>query len=300
MENISLRQLEAFVVVAEELHFAKAAEKLYVSAPWLSHTIKDLERSLGVDLLVRNTRNVSLTSAGTIFAGIAGQILEDLKVAIRTTRSLGTTSTETLKLGYTIGAGLEVVPKLLRTFNERQPDIGVTTQEFDFTDPSAGLRDSLVNVAVLRPPHGLAGLVSVGLASEKIVVCVPDHHVFAKQKSVTVAEVLLEPIIAAPISPGPWRDYWILSEYRSSPAPVVAEASTLDSEMHLVARGVGVSVTSEAVGLWYKRPGITFIPISEIAPCVVSLAWWPQDTSIVAKLVEVANEFRVTNSPATN
>ena len=78
----------------------------------------------------------------------------------------------------------------------------------------------------------------------------------------------------------------------SGPAPVVAEASTLDAEMHLVSRGVGLSVTSEAVGIWYKRPGVTFVPITDLPPCSVSLAWWPQDTALVAGLAAVANEVR--------
>jgi len=81
-------------------------------------------------------------------------------------------------------------------------------------------------------------------------------------------------------------------DYRSGPAPVVAEASTLDAEMHLVSRGVGLSVTSEAVGLWYKRPGVTFVPILDLIPCSVSLTWWPQDTGLVAELAAVANEVR--------
>ncbi len=98
--------------------------------------------------------------------------------------------------------------------------------------------------------------------------------------------------IAAPVSPGPWRDYWILTDYRSGPPPVVAEASTLDGEMHLVARGAGLSITSEAVGTWYKRPGVTFVPIVDLPPCSVTLAWWPQDTALVAGLAAVANEVR--------
>jgi hypothetical protein len=93
--------------------------------------------------------------------------------------------------------------------------------------------------------------------------------------SLGVADVLPEPIIAAPGSPGPWRDYWILTDYRSGPAPVVAEAATLEAEMHLVSRGVGLSITSESVGVWYRRPGVTFVPILDLAPCSVSLAWWP-------------------------
>jgi DNA-binding transcriptional LysR family regulator len=292
VQNVTLRQLEAFAAVAEELHFGRAAERLSVSAPWMSHTIRDLERVLRVELLSRTTRTVQLTRAGQVFAGLVSQILTELSSAIKTVRTMSTAPQATLKLGYTIGAGLEVVPTLLRTYQEREPDSGIETEEFDFTDPSAGLRDNLVHAAVVRPPLGLAGLVSVELATERRVACLPADHPLAARPSVRVADVLPEPIVAAPGSPGPWRDYWILTEYRSGPAPVVAEASTLDAEMHLVSRGVGLSITSEAVGIWYKRPGVTFVPISDLAPCSVSLAWWPQDTGLVAGLAAVANEVR--------
>jgi DNA-binding transcriptional LysR family regulator len=291
MQNVTLRQLEAFLAVAEELHFGRAAERLSVSAPWMSHTVRDLERALRVELLSRTTRTVQMTAAGQVFAGLASQILTELSSAIKTVRSMNAAPQGTLKLGYTIGAGLEVVPRLLRTYLEREPDAGIETEEFDFTDPSAGLRDNLVTAAVVRPPLGLA-LVSVELATERLVASLPEDHPLAGRESLGVADVLPEPIIAAPVSPGPWRDYWILTDYRSGPAPVVAEASTLDAEMHLVSRGVGLSITSEAVGLWYKRPGVTFVPILDLPPCSVSLAWWPQDTGLVAELAAVANAVR--------
>ncbi|MDA8318609.1 MAG: LysR family transcriptional regulator [Actinomycetota bacterium] len=292
MQNVTLRQIEAFVAVAEELHFGRAAQRLSVSPPWMSHTVRDLERALHVTLLIRTTRSVELTPAGQVFAGLASQVLSELASAIKTVRSVGTTPRQTVKLGYTIGAGLEIVPRLLRTYLEREPGAGVETEEFDFADPTAGLRDSLVNAAVVRPPLGLPGLVSVELATERIVACLPDNHHLAARQELSIADVLPEPIVAAPVSPGPWRDYWILTDYRSGPAPVVAEASTLDAEMHLVSRGVGLSITSEAVGLWYRRPGVTFVPIADLDPCSVSLAWWPQDTVLVAQLAAVAHEVR--------
>jgi DNA-binding transcriptional LysR family regulator len=292
VHNVTLRQLEAFLAVAEELHFGRAAERLSVSAPWMSHTVRDLERALRVELLARTTRTVQLTPAGEVFAGLASQLLTELSSAIKTVRSIGATPHRTLRLGYSIGAGLEIVPGLLRTYRERQPEAGIETEEFDFTDPSAGLRDNLVNAAVVRPPLGLAGLVSLELAAERLVACLPDNHPLAARESLSVADVLPEPIVAAPFSPGPWRDYWLLTDYRSGPAPVVAEAPTLDMEMHLVSRGVGLSVTSEAVGLWYRRPGVTFVPIADLPPSSVWLAWWPQDTGLVAELAAVANEVR--------
>jgi DNA-binding transcriptional LysR family regulator len=292
VQNVTLRQLEAFLAVAEECHFGRAAERLSVSAPWMSHTVRDLERALRVQLLSRTTRTVEVTPAGQVFAGLASQVLTELSSAIKTVRSMSATAQGKLKLGYTIGAGLEIVPRLLRTYHERQPSAGIETEEFDFTDPSAGLRDNLVNAAVVRPPLGLAGLVSVELATERLVACLPEDHPLAARESLSVADVLPEPIVAAPVSPGPWRDYWILTDYRTGPAPVVAEASTLDAETHLISRGVGLSITSEAVGLWYKRPGVTFVPILDLPPCSVSLAWWPQDTGLVAELAAVANEVR--------
>ena len=284
MQNVTLRQLEAFLAVAEELHFGRAAERLRVSAPWMSHTVRDLERALHAQLLIRTTRTVELTPAGELFAGLASQILAELSSAIRTVRGMSTPAQRTLKL--------------LRTYHEREPTAVIETEEFDFTDPSAGLRDNLVNAAVVRPPLGLPGLVSVELASERVVACLPEDHPLAARESLSVADVLPEPIIAAPVSPGPWRDYWILTEYRSGPAPVVGEASTLDAETHLISRGVGISITSEAVGTWYKRPGVTFVPILDLPPCSVSLAWWPQDTVLVAELAAVANEVRDTAARA--
>jgi len=297
MENVTLRQLEAFLAVADELHFGRAAERLSMSPPWMSHTIRDLERALRVELLERTTRSVELTPSGRVLAGLASQVLSELSTAIKTVRSVGGGSPKTLTLGYTIGAGLEIVPRLLRTYHDRHPNTAVQTEEFDFTDPSAGLRDRAVHAAVVRPPLGLAGLVSVELATERRVVCLPEDHPLAARGAVGVAEVLPEPIVAAPASPGPWRDYWLLSDYRSGPAPVVAEAGTLDAEMHLVSRGVGLSITSEAVGRWYRRPGVTFVPIHDLDACVVSLAWWPQDTAVVAELASVANDVRE-SSPA--
>jgi DNA-binding transcriptional LysR family regulator len=258
----------------------------------MSHTVRDLERALRVELLTRTTRTVQVTPAGRVFAGLAGQVLAELSSANTTVRSMSATPQEKLKLGYTIGAGLEVVPRLLRTHHEREPTAVVETEEFDFTDPSAGLRDNLVHAAVVRPPLGLAGLVSVELATERLVACLPEDHPLAARESLSVSDVLPEPIIAAPVSPGPWRDYWILTDYRSGPAPVVAEASTLDAEMHLVSRGAGLSITSESVGIWYKRPGVTFVPILDLTPCSVSLAWWPQHTGLVAELAAVADEVR--------
>ena len=89
MQNVTLRQVEAFLAVARELHFARAAQRLRVSAPWMSHTVRDLERAMGVELLSRTTRTVELTPAGQVFAGLADQAVAGLSAAIETARATG-------------------------------------------------------------------------------------------------------------------------------------------------------------------------------------------------------------------
>lgn len=289
--NVTLRQVRAFLAVAEHRSFSRAAERLRVSNPWLSETIKDLERQLKVQLLVRTTRSVELTDAGVVFSCLAAQVLDDLDAAIKSAQRSANRDGSALTLGYTIGAGLEVVPWLLRNFATEYPQRLLRSVEYDFSDPTAGLRDSSVHAAIIRPPVGLAGLTTLELLTEDRVVCLSDGHPLAAQETVSVADLLKEPIIAAPKTPGPWRDYWLLSDFRTSPAPVVEEASTRDAELHLVARGVGISVTSAGAQRFYARPGVQFRKIHDIPPCVVALAWWPEHTALVADLVTIANGF---------
>ncbi|MEY9853515.1 DNA-binding transcriptional LysR family regulator [Leifsonia sp. EB41] len=289
--NITLRQIQTFLTVAELRSFSGAAERLRVSNPWVSETIRELETQLGAKLLSRTTRSVDVTDAGRLFAHLAGQAVADLDAAVKAVRRASDPTRGALQLGYTIGAGLEVVPWLLRSFAQRHPHRHLTTLEFDFTDPSAGLRDSKVHAAIVRPPIGLTGLTTLDLWSEQRIACLPEGHPLAARAELHVRDLLDEPIIAAPEAPGPWRDYWLLSEYRSKPATVVGEASTRDGELHLVGRGVGISVSSESTARWYSRPGVVFRPIVDVSPCRVVLAWWPEHTALVADLVDVANDF---------
>jgi DNA-binding transcriptional LysR family regulator len=286
--NITLRQLRAFLAVADELSFSRAAERLMVSTPWVSETVKELERQLKVTLFLRTTRSVELTDAGRVFSGLLAHVLDDLDDAIRVAQRMTARSGRPLTLGYVIGAGLELVPRLVRTYLERRPDQPLRSVEYDFSDPTAGLRDHDVDAAIVRPPLGLAGIVTLELITEPRVACLPEGHRLARRESVAINDLLLEPIIAAPPSPGPWRDYWLLTEYRTRPAPIVAEARTRDAELHMVARGEGISITSAGASRYYARPGVVFIPISDVPRCSVALAWWPEGSGAVADLVETA------------
>lgn len=269
-----------------------------MSTPWLSETVRELEHQLKVTLFVRTTRSVELTDAGRVFAGLLTHVLDDLDDAVRVVQRVGTRSGQALTLGYVIGAGLELVPRLVRTYLERCPDQSLRSVEYDFADPTAGLRDHDVDAAIVRPPLGLAGIATLELITEPRVACLPEGHRLARRETVSVSDLLPEPIIAAPPSPGPWRGYWLLDEYRTGPAPVVAEARTRDAELHLVARGDGISITSAGASRYYARPGVVFVPISGIPRCSVALAWWPESWASVADLVKTARELAQTSGDA--
>ncbi|MEI7780227.1 MAG: LysR family transcriptional regulator, partial [Actinomycetes bacterium] len=164
--EVTQRQLRAFVVLAEELHFGRAAARLHVSQPALSVAIQQLEKALRVALLTRSTRSVILTPAGEEFLTNLAPALVAVDSALDLARSWAEGTRGRLRLGYLIGAGLERLPKLLREFSDAYPDIRVETFEYDFSDPSAGLASGEVDIALLRPPLEVKNLRFLEISQE--------------------------------------------------------------------------------------------------------------------------------------
>jgi DNA-binding transcriptional LysR family regulator len=288
LTNLGLRHLRSFVVLAEELHFARAAARMHISQPALSQTIKQLEQSTGLRLLQRTTRRVELTSDGRAFRDDAVRVLAQFDRLLDRARATAAGHRGTLRVGYTIGAAVDLVPRVLREHARQCPDVRVETTEFDFSEPAAGLQDGRSDVAILRPPIDIDGARLFTLVREPRVACVADSHRLADREEISVDDVLDEPIIAAP-GEGVWRDYWLCSEYRhGEPPPVVGEAATFEAELQAVASGRGISVTAEAAARFYARPGLRFPRIADIPPCEVAVALPPDPTPTARLFAEVA------------
>jgi DNA-binding transcriptional LysR family regulator len=288
LTNVGLRHLRSFVVLAEELHFARAAARMHISQPALSQTIKQLERATGLRLLARTTRRVELTPEGAALRDDAVRVLGEFDALMDRARATAAGSRGTLRVGYTIGAAVDLVPLVLRAHARQCPDVRVETAEFDFSEPAAGLDDGRTDVAIVRPPIGLEGAQLATLAQEPRVACVADTHPLAEREEVSVRDVLGEPIIAAP-GGGVWRDYWLCCEYRGGePPPVVGEAATFEAEFQAVASGRGISITAEAAARFYARPGLRFPRIADIPPCEVAVALPPDPTPAARLFARVA------------
>jgi DNA-binding transcriptional LysR family regulator len=290
--NVELRHLRAFVTVAAELHFNRAAAQLHMSQPTLSQTIRQLEGALGFTLLARTTRSVALTPNGELFLAEARAVLARFDIAMRQAEQVASGLVGQVRLGHLIGSAIDHMPAILRAFRETYPDVSLEVEDYDFRSPEAGLDTGATDVAILRPPVDLpAGSELHVLRSEPRVACVADLHPLAARTEVSVADLLDQPIVAAPGS-GTWRDYWLLVDHRGETAPpVVYEAATFEAELQAVASGRGISITPATAARFYARPGLAFPVITDAAWCDVAVALPPHPLPAARHFAHLARQI---------
>ncbi|MGV9798839.1 LysR family transcriptional regulator [Mycobacterium sp. NPDC003449] len=276
MTEVTLRQLRYFAVLGEELNYRRAAGRLFITQPALSTAIKQLEQAFGVVLLNRNTREVALTDLGAAWLPQVQQALSGVDAVVENLVTLSGTRQGRLRFGYLIGTGADLLFRIVRHFESAYPDVRVEPLEFDFADPTAGLSDGSTEVALIRPPVDLPEHRMLILDSESWVACLPRDHRLAERREVEVAELLDDPIVCAPLTAGPWRDYWMAMDVRGTRPPAIAAvAATYEAETTAIARGLGISFTTASVSRFYDRPGIVYVPIVDRPPSHVALAWHP-------------------------
>ena len=170
----SLPQLEAFVAVAEELHFGAAAERLNMTQPPLSRQIQILEKKLGTSLFSRTSRKVELTAAGATLLPRARQILDMCIKTDMDVRRVSSGLAGTITVGYTAIAGQSALPMMLRRAAEGMPGVSFVLRELVSTDQMDGLVKGSVDIGLLRPIVARPGVVSRPLMQDRLVVALPE------------------------------------------------------------------------------------------------------------------------------
>lgn len=288
--KIQARHIEAFLAVAAEASFARAAARLHVSQPALSQTILQFEGILGFAVFGRTTRTVNLTPEGERLLWHAKTVQAAFQDLQAEAERMAQRVKNELRVGYMIGTAVEYIPQIVREFERRRPNAMLQLQEYDFTDPSAGLARGEVHCAIVRPPLGIEGLSFVEVARERCVACLPSGHRFAGEATVSITDLVDEPIVAAPLK-GVWRDYWLALDYRGGRPPnVTFEVATVESELRAVASGRGISITAQSTASYYARPGVVFVPISDMAECTIAVAHAGPLSRIGAEFVSVVRE----------
>lgn len=291
--DISTRKLRHFVVVAEELHFSKAAARLYMAQQALSRQIKELEDQLGAKLLERTTRSVALTPAGEVFLEGARAALAALDgataAAQRTVRGL----TGTLRLGYITGAALELTALIMAEFRERYPDVVVEMHEFPFSDKSAGLASGDTDVAFLRLPQGTANLETEVLFVDPVVAMVSTSHRHAGRLSVCARDLVDDPVTASATDDADHAFFCLDAARNESARSRIVPVKSITEEVSLVAAGAAISVTSAAVMDYLPAPGVRFLAIDDWPGSVVAVGWHHgRRSALVDRFVDVVCAVR--------
>ena len=196
--NLELRLLRYFAVVAEELHFGRAAERLYISQPALSQQIRVLEEQVGMPLFLRGQRGVSLTDAGETLLTEARDLLERSDRLGESMEELRRGASGTLRVGIAPGVPGDLLPAVLGPLKQRQPTARVIVREVTTPAQVAELREGSLDLGLLREPVEDSQLSRRCLRIEHLGVSVPTGHPLAARDAVALKELEGEKFICFP------------------------------------------------------------------------------------------------------
>ena len=283
MDDLNLSRLRAFLIVAEELSFTRAAARLHVAQQALSQTIRRLERDVGVRLLQRTTRAVALTAAGSAMLRRTRRALDELAHGVADARRADRQGSGSLAVGVMAGAALELTDPILAACASELPDTAVALDPHLYDDPSAGLNAGTSDVALLRLPLETRGLELAPLFSEPRVATLSRRHPLARRDALTLADLQATTIVR-PASPDPiWNEFW------AAGCPTTVEARTLEATLELIGAGRAVAISAAGWARFYPRPGIRSLPVAGLARSEVALGWRKGEANpLVRRFVELA------------
>ncbi|MCX6386372.1 MAG: LysR substrate-binding domain-containing protein [Solirubrobacterales bacterium] len=259
---MELRHLRYFVAVAEELHFRRAAQRLHMSQPPLSQQIRALEREIGVTLLVRDRRGVSLTPSGRAFLAEARNVLGAVEHAAATARSVDRGDLGDLAIGFVGSTMYGQVPEFLRSFAVENPGVRVRLREMAPGAQLLALAASEIDIGFLRPPIAADAVTVETLFEEPLVVALPSDHRLVNSARVDVRALAQEAFVS--FSPEDAPGVYEATQGTLADAGVVPRVVQMVTELQtavgLVAAGLGVTfVPSSLMAL--NRTGVTYRPL---------------------------------------
>ncbi|MEU6989583.1 LysR family transcriptional regulator [Streptomyces sp. NPDC046465] len=266
--GLEIRELECFLVLAEELHFGRAGERLYVSQSRVSQLLAALERRIGARLVERTSRRVALTTSGERFLAELRPSYRELASAVERARAAARGVAGTLRVGFQ-GAAEAPLMRAIEAFQERHPGCATEIVELPFADPFGAVRAGGVDAAIVLLPVDEPDLVlGPVFAGERQTVAVSVRHAFAERDSLAAAELTRTPLIAA-AAPAP--AYWRTAHAPSDvPAPAVR---TLQEGLTLVAADRGAMLLCRPMAEYHGRKDVTFVPVEGLPDSVLGMVW---------------------------
>ncbi|MDN3524649.1 LysR family transcriptional regulator [Halomonas sabkhae] len=263
--RITLRTMEQFVAVAEELHFHRAAERLNMSQPPLTSAIRKLEEDIGVTLIKRGNRVLGLTPAGRKFLEEARETLRQAQQAITGTQEVAAGQTGLVRLGYVGSSLYGRLPDAIRAFRMQYPRVRLELREATTAAQVAAIRAGTMDVGVVIPPlHNAQDVELDRFDSDRLCMAIPRDHPLGEQDRVKLSDLSEESFILWPMLEG--RGFHLqvirLCANAGFVPRVEQEAYGMHAVLSLVAVGFGVSVVPESMS-GFRDDRITYRSISD-------------------------------------
>ncbi|MER5642212.1 LysR family transcriptional regulator [Kitasatospora sp. NPDC002227] len=257
--ELGLQQLHAFAVLAEELHFGRAAARLGIAQPPLSQQIRRLEAKVGHPLFHREPGRVSLTAAGEELLPAARRAMAELAAGLHTARRAGAGEAGRLRIGFAGSLALTVLPELLRRYREHRPAVELEIREMTTAPQLAAVQERRIDLGLLREPPETAGLRIETLLTEEFVAVLPAGHPLAGQRIVPLAALAGEPFVLMPRAVAPTVHERILDVCRSAgfTPDLGQQAVEWQTVAALVGAGLGVSLAPAGIRR-LRLPGVAY------------------------------------------
>lgn len=283
---MNLNQIRVFLVLADTLHFGRAAKQLGVTQPAVSRVLAALERQVGAELLDRTSRAVRLTPAGTAFQGPARRMSQAADAALRAARTGVTGGIDRLRVGLMVGAEQPAVGQLIRRFVDRHPETRIGLYHANETTLGRQLADGSIDAAVAWEASVASGLFRRRLARAPMSFLLPTGHRLARKRAIAFEDVRGEPIIlpARELQPIIYESFGKLCRAAGFEPNVSVDVSSTGELLALVAAGVGVGNAPILPTLRY--PGVVLRPNEPEFTLEYVLAWL-DDGPAVRGLLEV-------------
>jgi len=274
---MKLHFLRYFVVLAEELHFGRAASKLAITQPPLSSAIKSLEEELEVKLLIRDSKHVELTQAGEAFLEEARQILEQVARASNVAKIVARGMRGRLDIGMTGSQVYREVPAIVRQFNAQMPDVDVVLREMSSADQVNELLRGQIHAGFVNASTVAPQLAFLPMAEDEFLICLPVDHPQAECASIELQQLVQERFVmfSRDVAPANY-DNVIAIFSRAGIHPRIAHAARQWlTIVAMVANGLGVSVVPRSLAQ-SRVHGVRFVSIKgEQVRAPAMLVWNP-------------------------
>lgn len=288
---MELRHLRYFVVLAEELHFGRAALRLSITQPPLSFAIQALEQELGARLFERDNKRVSLTDAGHAYLLESHAILDRMEHANATARSIASGKIGRIDIGFAGSMVYREVPQIVSRFFELHPGIEVTLREMSSVEQVKALLYCQLQAAFVNLPFIPDGLHGLSLFKDAFVCCLPEHHPLADKTEIDLIELAGDPFVmfAREISPANYDNViGVCRQAGFEPQTRFAARQWL-TIVALVANGLGVSLVPQSIAR-SRISGTRFVFIRGTkAFSSAYLLWQPENkTPALQHFIDVA------------